>query len=241
MKTITSISNPLVKKYQKLDTKKHRDSEQLFIIEDEHLIIEAQKLNIIKEVLVLEDYALEYSYDNMTIVTKEVMRKLSKNTSLNKIIAICHFINQPIKANENYIILDNIQDPGNMGTIIRSALAFGYHNIIIGDDCVDIYNEKVLKATQGALFYINLSRLNLVEFITKLKDYQIICSDLSSHKLMEDIKITKKYALIFGNEGQGVKTEIINLSSETYKIAIEYESLNVSIATGISLYHFHKQ
>ena len=151
---ISSVNNEFIKETAKLNNKKYRDLTNTFLIEGEHLVKEAKKNNLIKTIIVLEDFQYETDL-NKVIVTKEVMKKLSDNPSIPKIMAIV-YKKECTRIGNKVLILDRLQDPGNLGTIIRSAVAFGFNTLILSDDTVDLYNPKVIRSTQGMLFNINI-------------------------------------------------------------------------------------
>ena len=171
-------------------------------------------------------------------VTKEIMKKISSQVSIANNIAVCYKIKeQELKG--NIVLLDNIQDPGNLGTIIRSAVAFGFKNIILSDDTVDLYNDKVIRASEGMIFHINVLRKNLELFLEELKqNYQILITDVMQGENIKKIKHTKNIALIIGNEGNGVKDNLKKYANNFVKINMDEtcESLNASIAASILMY-----
>ena len=138
------------------------------------------------------------------------------------------------------LILDNIQDPGNLGTIIRSSMAFNIDTIVVSSDTVDMYNSKVLRSTEGMIFHINIIVRELSSFIEKIKEdgYVIYGTKVDGGVNVKDIDIDKKYALVIGNEGRGV-SDIISRLCDKYlyiKMNSEVESLNAAVATSILLY-----
>ncbi len=232
---IESVNNEKIKQYAKLNNKKYRDEMNLFIIEGEHLVEEAKKLGLVEQI-----YA-QYPYEDATIVSEQVMAKLSNLSTPPKVLAICHKReSKPIEG--NIIVLDGIQDPGNLGTIIRSCVAFGYSMIVVSPDTVDEYNIKVLRATEGMFFKINFIRTDLEKFINDLHGYTIYTTDVKNGINIRDISIDKPYVLIMGNEGKGVRPNISNLATKKINIPINSncESLNVAIATTIIMYEFTK-
>ena len=232
---IESVNNEKIKQYAKLNNKKYRDEMNLFIIEGEHLVEEAKKLGLVEQI-----YA-QYPYEDATIVSEQVMAKLSNLSTPPKVLAICHKReSKPIEG--NIIVLDGIQDPGNLGTIIRSCVAFGYSMIVVSPDTVDEYNIKVLRATEGMFFKINFLRTDLEKFINDLHGYTIYTTDVKNGINIRDISIDKPYVLIMGNEGKGVRPNISNLATKKINIPINSncESLNVAIATTIIMYEFTK-
>ena len=144
--------------------------------------------------------------------------------------------------NGNVLVLDGLQDPGNLGTIIRSAVAFNVDTIILSKDTVDLYNPKVVRSTQGMNFHINIIRRDLEHEINTLKEkgYTVYSTDVINGKNIKNVKVNGKYAIIMGNEGNGVRENIKNLSDEKLYIKMnnDCESLNVGVATSIILYEF---
>lgn len=234
---ITSINNPQVKEWCKLKLKKYRDLTNLFMIENEHLIVEAKKSHCLKETIGLDE-SLNPDY----LVTKEIMAKLSDQKSLPNIIGICSKLpEQEIK--DKILVLDNLQDPGNLGTLIRSSVAFNIDTIILSDDSVDLYNEKVIRACEGMIFNVNIIRTNLNEFLKKVKDeYPVLITDVRKGKNIKDILPLKKFVLIIGSEGRGVKEEYQKYATNFIKISMNEacESLNAGVAGSILLYEINE-
>ena len=147
-----------------------------------------------------------------------------------------------IEKQNRLLLLDRVQDPGNLGTLLRSAVAFGFDGVILGEGCVDVYNEKVIRSTQGAIFKIPIEFHDLKEYVPLLQsnDVKVYGTSLQNGKPLGEIEEKVKMAFILGNEGQGVSSEL--LSSTDGNIFIEMsqniESLNVSIAGSIIMYHF---
>lgn len=235
----TSTSNPKVKFWQKLKEKKYRTLEKLFLVEDEHLVNEALKIGIVKEIITTTDDV--YEVDTYK-VTNQIMKLISSQVSGAKIIAVCKLLEEK-EIKGNIIILDNLQDPGNLGTIIRSAVAFNFDTIVLSDTCVDLYNPKVIRASEGMLFHINIIRTNLIEFINNLeKDYTLITTDVLNGK---DIKMInyKKCAIVIGNEGNGVSEEVASLCQEKVYIKMNNncESLNAGVCASILMYEVNHE
>lgn len=236
---ITSVNNNKIKEITKLHNKKYRKEEKKFIVEGTHLIEEAYKHN-----LLICTYSLnENNYPNNEIVSERVMRKISNLDTIPNIIGVCKFKEEKELGNK-ILILDDIQDPGNLGTIIRSSVAFNIDTIVLSKNSVDLYNSKVLRATEGMIFNINIITRDLYQFINELKrnNYKLYSTNVVNGKELSNIEKTNKYAIIMGNEGNGVKKELQSLSDENIYIKMNNlcESLNVSIATSIILYEFNK-
>ena len=239
---IESIDNDKIKKLKKLHQKKYRDIEDKYLIEGIHLVKEAYKSNDLLEVLLLEGQTVDFDCD-ITYVSKKVIKYLSNLETPYNIIGICKK-NKEKEIKGNVLILDDIQDPGNLGTIIRSSLAFNIDTIILSENSVDLYNFKVLRSSQGMNFHINIIKDNLSKRIRQLKNngYTIYTTDVNEGKELKNIKFDKKCAIIMGNEGNGVSKEISNLSDEKIYINMNKncESLNVAVATSIILYELNK-
>ena len=237
----TSIENEKIKEIAKLKDKKYRKNSGFFLIEGEHLINEAYKTGFLKTIIKLETNKIDLNVEKID-VSEKVLKYLSslENTTL---IGICKQKQDEITG-DRILILDNIQDPGNLGTIIRSAVAFNVDTIILSEDSVDLYNEKVIRATQGLIFKINILRANVEKTIEKLKDkkYKIYATKVNGGKSLKNLEKPKKFAIIMGNEGNGVKKSLLNICDEYLYIDMnkKCESLNVGVATSIILYELDK-
>lgn len=235
---ITSLENKEIKRITKLKNKKYRDEVQEFIVEGEHLVEEAYKNRILKKVILLVDEKIDIDVEKI-YVTYEIIKKISNLDSPPKVIGICKLLEEKEIGNK-ILILDGIQDPGNLGTIIRSAVAFNIDTIILSDDTVDMYNSKVVRSTQGMLFHINIIRKNLMNILPRLKNnnYTLYTTNVTNGTDIKKCEKTNKFALIVGNEGNGVSKEVADYAD--YSIYIKtnnsVESLNVAVATSILLY-----
>lgn len=231
---ITSINNEKVKNWKKIHTKKYRDLTNTFLIEGDHLVNEALKRNQVIEIITKQ----EKDY-NVPIyqVNDKIMKILSSQVSGTDIIAVAKKpMAREIKG--NIIILDNIQDPGNMGTILRSAVAFGFDSVIISNDSVDVYNEKVIRSSEGMIFNINIIRTNLESFLKNLNDeYLIVSTSVTKGKRIKDLKY-RKIAIVIGNEGSGVSPKVNELCDEFVNIKMNEscESLNAAVSASILMY-----
>ena len=242
MKEINSLNNEYIKYLFKLKDKKFRNQEKKFIIEGYHLVNEAYKSNILKEVLITND-TNEYNDISKIKVNEAIINKLSTTVNPQNILGVCEIPdNKEIKGNK-ILLLDNINDPGNLGTLIRSSLGFGISTIVLSPDCVDLYNEKVIRATQGGLFKINIIVDDLEKVILSLKEKEIKVygTALSSSRFLQEFEKQDGYAIILGNEANGVKESLLALTDENIKIEIneQLESLNVAVAGSIIMYYFN--
>ena len=142
-------------------------------------------------------------------------------------------------------MLDGVQDPGNLGTILRSCVAFGIDTLVSSLATVDFYNEKVIRASEGSLFHLNLLKKDLKEMIKELKkqDYVIYATNVHKGTNIKEMTLNNKYAIIMGNEGNGVEEAVQYLADELLYIPMSegVESLNVGVATSILLYEFYKE
>ena len=238
---ITSLDNKKIKEINKLKNKKYRDKENKFIIETPNLIYEAYKNNILLELYVLEGNSLDVDVE-IYEVTIDVMNKI-KQIETSKFLGVCKKIDSKEELGDKILLLDGIQDPGNLGTIIRSAKAFNIDTIILSNTCCDLYNEKVIRATEGALFKINIIRDDLLKQIEiiKNKNINIYGTNVVNGIDIKNVK-EEKYAIIIGSEGNGISKEVQNAIDKNIYIPInkEIESLNAGVATSIILYELNK-
>ena len=206
--TYTSIENEHIKEIKKLNQKKYRDLSNKFIVEGEHIVNEAIKANIVEEILLLEGNEITYK-GKVSFVTIKVLKYITELENPSKVIAVCKKINNVIKGN-HILALDNIQDPGNLGTIIRSAVAFNIDTIILSKNTVDLYNSKVLRSTQGMIFNINIVVSDLEKEIKELKNknYKILTTKVDGGNLIKNIEKKEnnffKLSLLFSFESKNI-------------------------------------
>lgn len=243
---ITSLENERVKNLVKLQKKKYRDAEGIYLVEGEHLVKEASKAGAILEYFILENE--EFSYDGqITFVSYEVMKKITTMETVPKIVALCKKCDNGDILGRRLLLLDEVQDPGNLGTIIRSAVAFNIETIILSENTVDLYNSKVLRATQGMYSYVNVIRMDSREAILKLKELGIIVYGTNVDYGVDVRTLSKEekknFCLVMGNEGNGVRPEIQNMCDKNLYIKMNenVESLNVSVACSILLYELNER
>ena len=240
---IESLNNEKIKEIRKLKEKKYRDKLKKYIVEGEHLVNEAYKSGNLDTLIVLNNYDYSLIDINTIYVTKEIIKSISDLETPYNVIGICKYPTEKEIQNK-ILLLDNIQDPGNLGTIIRSATAFNIDTIVLNTKSVDLYNSKVLRAAQGNNFYINIMRKDLKDFIPYLKEnnYKIYSTNVKDGNDIKSLEKTEKYAIIMGNEGSGVDPILQEYSD--YNIYIKMnekcESLNVAVATSIILYELNK-
>ena len=248
MQFIESVQNQRVKHWKKLLSKKERESSQQFMVEGFHLVEEAMMAGVVEDII-LGDGIEPPTFRNTTRinfyrVTKEVVKEISETETTQGIFAICKMQEQTVdlKLMQSTLLLDGIQDPGNLGTIVRTADAAGIRAIVLGDGTTDLYNPKTIRATQGSLFHLPIVKANLVQLLPELKKagVTVLGTSLQNSKIFTEVEKPTKVALIVGNEGQGVSKELLSMTDQNVFIPIygKAESLNVGIAAGILMYHF---
>ena len=242
MKEINSLNNEYIKYLLKLKDKKFRNQEKKFLIEGYHLVNEAYKAKILKEILITEDKDC-YNDVSKIKVNEAIIKKLSTTVNPQNILGVCEITLGKEISGTKFLLLDNINDPGNLGTLIRSSLGFSIDTIVLGMDCVDVFNEKVIRASQGSIFKINILIDDLKNVISKLKEknIKVYGTSLEASQFLQKIDKSPKYAIILGNEANGVKKELLKMTDQNIKIEInnELESLNVAVAGSILMYYFN--
>ena len=242
---LRSLENETVKSLVKLQKKKYRDLTNTFIVEGSHLVEEAYRAQLIIELFLLEGedcpFDVPYSY-----VSSDVMKKISTMDTPSTIFALCHKRDEKDSYGNRVLLLDEIQDPGNLGTIIRSSVAFGIDTILLSEHTVDLYNPKVLRSTQGMFFHIPIVSINSYEAIQSLKakGYPIYGTNVVHGVDVKTLSTEEKqkFCLIVGNEGNGVRREIQEYCDKNLYISMDskVESLNVGVACSILLYELRR-
>lgn len=256
MKEIQSTQNPLIKKLKKLKQKKYREQSGSYLLEGTHLVEEAVKADaLIKQVFMTEslwqklaaETWLKKIEEDCVLVSAEVLKQLSSVPAPQGIIALVEMPTEmlPEEIPTPALLLDCVQDPGNVGTMIRTADAAGFKSVILGTGTADIYNEKVLRSMQGSHFHLKIIQEELKLVIEKLKQQQVtvIGTELNPKaKHYKDLPAYENVALLMGNEGQGVQKELLALTDLNTYIPLrgQAESLNVAVAAGILMFHLSK-
>lgn len=247
--SITSTNNETIKYFISLNDKKTRMQEKYFIIEGYHLVNEARKTNLLEAVISTDEKELK-KINNVKryLVTDAIINKIATTKNPQNILGIVKMLDHSItnlvpiikKTKVRLIMLDSINDPGNLGTIIRTAAGLGYDGLIMSPNTVDLYNEKVIRSTQGVIFKIPIIKADLLDAIKLLKKEKVFClgTALENAKDIKTLTKKNKYAVCLGNEAQGISKEILNEMDENVKIEMknDVESLNVSVAAGIIMY-----
>ena len=259
MQQITSKENKIIKHIIKLKEKKYRKEYNEYIIEGAKIVQEAiQEKAKIKQIIISEN---AINTDLMQNHLKEELQKIDYIQVPSKIFKLISEVEKPqgilaiiekekqeenIDVNQDIILaLDDLQDPGNLGTIIRTADSVGLKQILISKGTTEAYNPKVIRSTMGAIFRVKIIECeNLKETLKRLQknNFKIMVTDLNTDKSIYDIKLQKK-VIIIGNEANGVSEEIKNIADTRAIIPMfgKTESLNASIATGVILYEYVRQ
>ncbi|MGL4588697.1 MAG: TrmH family RNA methyltransferase [Mycoplasmatales bacterium] len=226
-----------IKRLKKLKQLKYVKQELHYIVYGEHIIELAAKQNLISELLVT-NALIDYPADKKYLVDSQVLKELTDVSGLDA-VAIVEIRPEQQFDKGNVLVLDNIQDPGNLGTILRSARSFGFTNVVLSPTCVSIYNAKVLRAMQGVHFELNIVCMEIYEYL-KMSDKLIVTTFLDENHnytgFAESVKEQTSINLVFGNEGQGIDEQIKALTHQNFKIKTQFESLNVAIAASIIMY-----
>ena len=240
--TITSVNNERIKELVKLKEKKYRDKMGLFFIEGLDIIEEAYKNGLLKELYILDGYDSPYKDIPYTNVSYEVMKKISDMESVSEYYGVCKKM-QEKELGKKIIILDGIQDPGNLGTIIRSAVAFNIDTVVLSRECVDLYNSKVLRSTKGMIFNKNVIVRDIVPFIDSLDKYIIYGTSVTNGEDIRSIELPEYIALVIGNEGKGISQEVYDRCNKFIYIKMNdrCESLNAGVAASIIMYEVNNK
>lgn len=227
---VLSDNNQKIKDLIKLNMPKYRKELQMFIVEGAHLVKEAKLANVLIEAFSIEEK------EGYTQISESAMKHICHTDTIVTEIGLCKMIEKKDLSNK-LLLLDAIQDPGNLGSLMRSAKAFGFNTIILGEGTCDIYNDKVIRSSQGAIFKLNFIKAKLNEFIPTLKDYLVYGTNVRKGISVKDCIKNKKIALVLGNEGNGISDSTDKVIEKNIYIPLENtESLNVTVAGSILMY-----
>lgn len=254
MKEIQSMKNQLIKETKKLQQKKYRQQTNSYILEGFHLVQEAFKAGAsIQDVFVNQrgqkEWAdwLEERYPEYYLVSDEILKTLVDQPTPQGMIAVVSMTEGTTEQFEGaWLLLDQVQDPGNVGTMIRTADAAGFSGVVLGEGTVDLYNPKTLRSMQGSQFHLTVVSRKLEELIPELQSQQIpvygtaLDKDAKNYRTVE---AQAKFALVMGNEGQGMNPELLAMTDANLYIPIkgQAESLNVAVAAGILMFKLVKE
>ncbi len=249
MKHIESVKNNKVKQWKKLQKKKEREQSGTFIIEGFHLVEEALKVdNLVEEIIISEDRSIPKEWDlnhvELIYAVPNVLKEISETETPQGVAAICRIQEENeylIQPNQKILLLDNVQDPGNVGTMIRTADAAGMDMVILGEGCADLYSSKVIRSTQGSIFHLPILRGELKSYIKQCKELNtpVYGTSLQNGVPYQEVQPSNTFALILGNEGKGMAQEHLDMTDRNLYIPIhgQSESLNVGVAAGILMYY----
>ena len=243
MNIITSKANNVVKNTKKLLQKKYRKDS--YLIEGWHLFEEAVNAQAeIRHIFVLKNFFDKVKdFSQVHVVTSEILTDLADSKTPQGIVAEIAFEKQsaPSFLKGKYLFLEDVQDPGNVGTIIRTADAAGYDGVFISQHSADIYNLKTLRSMQGSHFHLPVYRVKTADFLDLAKQAQLpILATTLSKDSMDYRKLVPltNFALVLGNEGQGISSEMAEAADYLIHISMKgrAESLNVAVAAGILIF-----
>ncbi len=247
------LSKNLIKLSNSLSIKKYRQQHKLFIAEGQKLVADLLQMKIKINHIITSDNTFDCGCAPVSYATQNEMKKISNFKTPSDIIALVEMPEYSISTDEIAeklsLALDEIQDPGNMGTIIRIANWFGIRNIICSTGCVDVYNPKVVQSSMGAIMGMKIHYTNLPELIVKLKKtgtYKVYGTFMAGENIYNS-NLTSKGMIVMGNEGKGISSSVKNLVDCKLSIPSNSqafagsESLNVAVATGIIVSEFSRQ
>ena len=245
MTIITSKANSVVKNAKKLHQKKYRKS--AYLIEGWHLFEEAVQAGVrIEKIFALESYQDQLAAFPQTVwVSEDILRDLADTQTPQGIVAVIQKeeVGLPDLHQGKYLFLEDVQDPGNVGTMIRTADAAGFTGVIVSDKSADIYSLKTLRSMQGSHFHLPIYRMPLVSFVEEAKksNLPILATTLSREsKDYRELSSLENFVLVMGNEGQGISSVMAESADQLVHIGMkgQAESLNVAVAAGILMFYF---
>ncbi len=237
---ITSKSNPIIKAVSALSDKKFRKQQNLYIVEGIKPVSECISAGCqIDRIICVEE--LENSFDGATVVSESVFKSISSEKTPQGVLAVVKIPQIQLKKPEKpCLLLDCLQDPGNLGTIIRTANAAGYEDIYM-INCTDPYSPKAVRASMSGIFFVNVYEGTREEVLRALEGVPLVCADMCGEDIFS-FNPPERFCLCIGNEGSGISGEIKELASYTLKIPMRdtCESLNAAVSAGIAMYALRK-
>lgn len=243
---IYSANNKKIKEILKLTEIKNIKKQNRYLVDGLHLVEEALKSNTVECVIKSEsfDKQIHYSDEIETFVVEDkVIKLLTDTVNAQGIFAVCKIEDKTIDLAKysNILILDRVQDPGNLGTIIRTADAFAFDAVILSKGTTNLFAQKVIRSMQGSNFHIDcFYNIDIEELLKTMTDYDIIATTLDTDTYLENMKLEKnKTAIILGNEANGISDEVVSLANKKIKISMpgDAESLNVAVSAGIVMHY----
>lgn len=237
---IESVNNEKIVYFKKLRDSKYIKQEKKYIVEGEHLVEEAYKAGILESIISTYDTSYDVKH---TLVSKKCLEKISLLKSVPDIMGVVTLKENKEIIGNKIILLDDVQDPGNVGTIIRSALSFNVSTVVFSNNSVNIFNDKLIRSSEGTIFNMNIVTMSLFEAIEKIheKGIKVYYADMNAEVEADDLKVSE-YALILGSEGQGISESVKELSDSSIKIEMNKncESLNVAVSGAIIMYKLRR-
>ena len=242
---LTSKNNPLLKETAALKDKKARKEQGMFLVEGRKMAVECQRSDFeIDRVFVAESYTGEnpFAEEQTVHVSDDVFRFLSDEKSPQGILCRIKIPTRTLVAPKGKcLLLDGVADPGNVGTIIRTANAAGYEEIYLTEECADPYSPKSVRASMSGVFFTKLYRANRVDILSILSKTPIVVADMGGENVFS-FAAPKRFALAIGNEANGISDMVQERATHTVKIPMQatQESLNAAISAGIIMYVLNK-
>ncbi len=242
---LTSKNNPLIKETAALKDKKGRKEQGLFLVEGRKMAIECQKSRfVVERVFVAESYAGEnpFSGEITVRVSDDVFRFLSDEKTPQGILCRVRIPDTGLLAPKGRcLFLDGVADPGNVGTILRTANAAGYDRVYLTNECADPFSPKSVRASMSGVFFTEICRGDRAEILSLLDGFPIVIADMGGVDVFS-FDPPKEFALVIGNEANGVSGEVKKVAAHTVKIPMRntQESLNAAISAGIIMYVLQK-
>lgn len=240
MEKISSNSNQKVLQIKKLlSSKSFREQEGKFVAEGANIVKDIPNDRILQLYFTEETFCkyenIAKKSNNITLVTDKVMSAISDTKTPSGVLAVCSIKAPMVKSCGNSIVLDNLQDPGNAGTILRTAVACGISDIYCYGDCVDLFSPKVVRSSMGGIFYVNVKKITTKNQL----DAKLYVLDMNGENLFEMKKNQEKFALLVGNESNGVSQVMKNQADKIISLPMSknMESLNAGVSLSIALYH----
>jgi len=262
MQVITSIQNPLIQEARLLQQKKGRNDQKRFLTEGIRCLEMAHSAGYVFPIVFFTEKAavMERNQDFLSLalqkgsrlvaVHEDVMKRLSQTETNQGLVAVAEMIESPIseiKSDMKILVLDRLQDPGNIGTAIRNAVAFGFDAVVFLSGCGDPWNEKVVRASAGTLFHIRIvipeQDQEVVSHFLEIKLPLVVSALEDTENINRQLWLKDPLALVIGNEGQGIADWLLRIADHRLKIPMTgpAESLNAGVAAGILMYHMQKE
>ena len=245
IKDITSTENKIYKQTKKLLNRSERNKTRLFIAEGQRIVEDAVQAKVAEYIFITDSYG-DVNYDIPVYrVSDKMFSALSDTETSQGILAVCGMADSNLKdlSGDTLLVCDGVSDPGNLGTLIRTAECSGVCGIVLLKGTVDPYSPKVVRSTMGSIFRIPVYFANLEDVPVYLKDYSLVAMVLDGSKDLYDIEFPEKTAVIVGNEAHGICRELADMSQIRALIPMcgNSESLNASVAGSVVMYEIFRQ